>query len=106
MRFVQVKEELEDIRLSRNRMELWCHMPFFKKVVIGCFVRIGIGFHEGKSVYRVITLFFGPLLKNVNMLRGITLPSIEALLHNMCYRLKTLNSFSHSGFGHLTKRTF
>lgn len=28
-------------------------MPFFKKVICGCFVRIGIGQSEGKSVYRV-----------------------------------------------------
>lgn len=31
----------------------WCHMPFFKKTVCGCYVRIGIGNHEGRAVYRV-----------------------------------------------------
>ncbi len=31
----------------------WCHMPFFKNAVTGCFVRIGIGNHEGRAVYRV-----------------------------------------------------
>ena len=29
-------------------------MPFFKKAVTGCYVRIGIGHHEGRPVYRVI----------------------------------------------------
>jgi len=28
-------------------------MPFFKKTVVGCFVKIGIGSHEGRAVYRV-----------------------------------------------------
>ena len=28
-------------------------MPFFKKAVTGCYVRIGIGHHEGRPVYRV-----------------------------------------------------
>ena len=28
-------------------------MPFFEKIVKGCFVRIGIGQHEGRMVYRV-----------------------------------------------------
>ena len=28
-------------------------MPFFKDIVFKCFVRIGIGSHEGRSVYRV-----------------------------------------------------
>ena len=28
-------------------------MPFFKTTVIGCFVRIGIGNHNGRAVYRV-----------------------------------------------------
>ncbi len=28
-------------------------MPFFRETVVGCFVRIGIGAHDGKMVYRV-----------------------------------------------------
>ena len=28
-------------------------MPFFSSVVVGCYVRIGIGQHEGRMVYRV-----------------------------------------------------
>jgi len=31
----------------------WVHMPFFNEAVEGCFVRVGIGAHEGKMVYRV-----------------------------------------------------
>ncbi len=28
-------------------------MPFFSTIIVGCFVRIGIGAHEGRMVYRV-----------------------------------------------------
>ena len=31
----------------------WVHMPFFGSVVIGCFVRVGIGSHDTRPVYRV-----------------------------------------------------
>ncbi|XP_071963061.1 RNA polymerase-associated protein RTF1 homolog [Antedon mediterranea] len=47
------KSDLSKIRLSRNKMERWVHMPFFPTTVIGCFVRIGIGNNEGRPVYRV-----------------------------------------------------
>jgi RNA polymerase-associated protein RTF1 len=53
VKYISTKEELSRIRLSRHKIERWCHMPFFKKVVAGCFVRIGIGNHEGRPVYRV-----------------------------------------------------
>nr|XP_020649408.1 RNA polymerase-associated protein RTF1 homolog isoform X1 [Pogona vitticeps] len=50
---VSLPEELNRIRLSRHKLERWCHMPFFAKTVTGCFVRIGIGNHNSKPVYRV-----------------------------------------------------
>ena len=50
---VDKKEDLHRIRLSRFKLEKLCHFPIFKKTVLGCFVRIGIGNHEGRAVYRV-----------------------------------------------------
>jgi RNA polymerase-associated protein RTF1 len=50
---ITVKEDLNKIRLSRHKLEYWCHMPFFKEVVIGCYIRIGIGAYEGRAIYRV-----------------------------------------------------
>ncbi|KAG8126161.1 putative RNA polymerase-associated RTF1-like protein [Naja naja] len=49
---VSLPEELNRVRLSRHKLERWCHMPFFAKTVTGCFVRIGIGNHNSKPVYR------------------------------------------------------
>ncbi|KAJ8289663.1 hypothetical protein GJAV_G00003890 [Gymnothorax javanicus] len=50
---VSLPDELNRIRLSRHKLERWCHMPFFAKTVHGCFVRIGIGNSSSKPVYRV-----------------------------------------------------
>ena len=50
---ITTKEELSQIRLSRHKLERWCSMPFFKNTVVGCFVKIGIGSHDGRAVYRV-----------------------------------------------------
>ncbi|KAK3743020.1 hypothetical protein QZH41_009282 [Actinostola sp. cb2023] len=50
---VSAIDDLERVRLSRHKMEKWVHMPYFADAIIGCFVRIGIGSHEGRPVYRV-----------------------------------------------------
>ncbi|UYV83172.1 RTF1 [Cordylochernes scorpioides] len=50
---ISTKEELGKIRISRFKLEKWCHAPFFNKTVIGCFVRVGIGNNNGIPVYRV-----------------------------------------------------
>ncbi|XP_019647939.1 PREDICTED: RNA polymerase-associated protein RTF1 homolog isoform X1 [Branchiostoma belcheri] len=50
---ISSKDDINRIRLSRHKLERWCHMPFFKKAVAGCYVRIGIGNHNGKPVYRI-----------------------------------------------------
>jgi len=46
--------ELDKIRLSRYKLDRFCHLPIFKKTVVGCFVRISIGNHPIKGpMYRV-----------------------------------------------------
>ena len=52
--YIEKQEDLEPIRLSRFKLERFLHLPFFKRLAIGCFVRIGIGTDpaSGKSVYR------------------------------------------------------
>ena len=51
-RYVETQEDLEPIRLSRHKMEKFVHLPFFRKLVQGCFVRIGIGSNDQRPVYR------------------------------------------------------
>ncbi len=51
---IDKKAQLSKIRISRTMLEKWCHAPFFKKTVLGAFVRIGFGNdHSGNAVYRV-----------------------------------------------------
>jgi len=50
---IETLQELEKIRLSRFKLDKFVHLPIFKRTVIGCFVKIGIGKSpEGKDVYR------------------------------------------------------
>lgn len=51
--FITTKEQLTRIKLSRNKVEKWCHAPFFESVTRGCFVKIGIGNNASEPVYRV-----------------------------------------------------
>jgi RNA polymerase-associated protein RTF1 len=46
-------EELERLRLTRQKLEKWLLEPFFDKVVPGCYVRIGIGQQGSRPLYRV-----------------------------------------------------
>uniref|UniRef100_A0A1I7U1R8 Plus3 domain-containing protein n=1 Tax=Caenorhabditis tropicalis TaxID=1561998 RepID=A0A1I7U1R8_9PELO len=46
--------ELRKARLSRHKLSLLVHAPFFDSTVIGCFVRIGQGMMSGsESKYRI-----------------------------------------------------
>ena len=47
--------DLEKIRVSRWKMDKFVHLPCFRKTVVGCFVRIGIGNNPESNlpVYRV-----------------------------------------------------
>lgn len=51
--YINTKDDLNKVRLSRHKMERLVHLPFFNRVVQGCYVRIGIGNNNGKPVYRV-----------------------------------------------------
>ena len=57
IRHITTKEQLSKIRVSRFKLERWVHLPFFKKIICGCFIRIGIGDKMGKKVYRVAEIF-------------------------------------------------
>lgn len=51
--YVLTKNELNQIRLSRHKLERFVHLPFFDRLAKGCFVKIGIGQHNNIPVYRV-----------------------------------------------------
>lgn len=51
--YVLTRQELNQIRLSRHKLERFVHLPFFDRLAKGCFVKIGIGQHNNMPVYRV-----------------------------------------------------
>ncbi|CAH0598767.1 unnamed protein product [Chrysodeixis includens] len=53
VKYADSKEQINKLRLSRFKLERLVHLPFFARVVNGCFVRIGIGNNNGNPVYRV-----------------------------------------------------
>ena len=51
---IETLAELDSIRLSRHKLDRFCHLPIFQKTVIGCFIRVSIGNHPIKGpMYRV-----------------------------------------------------
>ena len=52
---VNSRDDLKTAKVSRFRMAQWLHMPWFKRTVIGCYVRVNIGVGEtpGKNTYRI-----------------------------------------------------
>lgn len=51
--YVPTRGDVNNIRLSRHKLERFVHMPFFDRIAKGCFVKIGIGQHNNMPVYRV-----------------------------------------------------
>ena len=53
MMYVETQDDLEPLRLSRDKIERFLHLPIFKKLAIGCFVNV-IDEHNtaGLQVYR------------------------------------------------------
>lgn len=52
---IESKEDLERSRLSRFKIDKFVHLPIFKRTVVGCYVRIGIGQNTERNipVYRI-----------------------------------------------------
>ncbi|RYR02086.1 hypothetical protein HN51_039500 [Arachis hypogaea] len=46
-------EEIKEITIRRSRLVKWLNEPFFEELIVGCFVRIGIGKSESGAVYRL-----------------------------------------------------
>ncbi|KPJ02036.1 PREDICTED: RNA polymerase-associated protein Rtf1 [Papilio xuthus] len=53
VKYADTRDQINKLRLSRFKLERLVHLPFFARVVTGCFVRIGIGNNNGNPVYRV-----------------------------------------------------
>ncbi|XP_059551942.1 RNA polymerase-associated protein RTF1 homolog [Myotis daubentonii] len=95
---VSLPEELNRVRLSRHKLECWCHMPFFAKTVTGCFVRIGIGNHNSKPVYRVAEITGVVETAKVYQLGGTRTNKGLQLRHGDARRVFRLEFVSNQAF--------
>ncbi|CAO2842663.1 unnamed protein product [Amaranthus hypochondriacus] len=46
-------EDIKGITIRRSRLAKWFMEPFFEDMIVGCFVRVGIGMKSGQSIYRL-----------------------------------------------------
>ncbi|XP_010254572.2 PREDICTED: protein RTF1 homolog [Nelumbo nucifera] len=54
-------EEIKSITIRRSKLAKWFMEPFFEELIVGCFVRVGIGMsRSGQSIYRLC------MVKNVD----------------------------------------
>ncbi|XP_036171465.1 RNA polymerase-associated protein RTF1 homolog [Myotis myotis] len=95
---VSLPEELNRVRLSRHKLERWCHMPFFARTVTGCFVRIGIGNHNSKPVYRVAEITGVVETAKVYQLGGTRTNKGLQLRHGDARRVFRLEFVSNQAF--------
>lgn len=46
-------EDIKGITIRRSKLAKWFMEPFFEDLIVGCFVRVGIGMKSGQSIYRL-----------------------------------------------------
>lgn len=46
-------EDIKEITIRRSKLGKWFMEPFFEELIVGCFVRVGIGRSRSGSIYRL-----------------------------------------------------
>ncbi|GAB4831223.1 Protein RTF1 [Ancistrocladus abbreviatus] len=46
-------DEIKSITIRRSKLAKWFMEPFFEELIVGCFVRVGIGVKAGENIYRL-----------------------------------------------------
>lgn len=46
-------DDIKNITIRRSKLSKWFMEPFFEELIVGCFVRVGIGMKDGQSIYRL-----------------------------------------------------
>ncbi|KAI6236660.1 hypothetical protein M3Y95_00181200 [Aphelenchoides besseyi] len=72
--------DLNKCKISRTELARFVHLPFFQKLAIGCFVRVGIGANNGKPVYRMAEI--------VDVVETAKVYSVENTRTNKGFKLK------------------
>jgi RNA polymerase-associated protein RTF1 len=91
-------DDLNGIRLSRDKLEKWCYSPFFKDTVVGCFVRLAIGADRNKSVYRIAEIVAVGKQSKLYSLGKTTTNLTLTLKHGAAERAFNMDIVSNSPF--------
>lgn len=46
-------DDIKEITIRRSKLAKWIMEPFFEELIVGCFVRVGIGRSKSGSIYRL-----------------------------------------------------
>ncbi|KAF8114194.1 hypothetical protein N665_0040s0049 [Sinapis alba] len=57
---VPTYEDIKEITIRRSKLAKWLMEPFFEELIVGCFVRVGIGRSKSGPIYRLC------MVKNVD----------------------------------------
>ncbi|KAG0335123.1 RNA polymerase-associated protein rtf1 [Podila horticola] len=91
-------EELNSIRLGRDKLEKWCYSPYFKDTVVGCFVRVSIGQDRNRPVYRICEIVAVGKQTKVYAL-GATMTNVSLTLkHGKAEKAFMMDILSNSPF--------
>ncbi|CAB1416651.1 unnamed protein product [Pleuronectes platessa] len=91
-------EELKRICLSYNRLEKWCHMPFFATTVTGCFVRVVTGASISDPPHCVAEIVSVMETKNIYQFGSKRTNLVFKLRHASKDQIVTLRSVSNQEF--------
>ncbi|KAF9433839.1 RNA polymerase-associated protein rtf1 [Entomortierella beljakovae] len=92
-------EDLNSIRLSRDRLEKWCYSPFFKDTALGCYVRLLLGPDQNRQpVYRITEIIAVGKQSKIYQV-GKTMTNLTLTLkHGKAEKVFTMDIISNSNF--------
>ncbi|KAG0056435.1 RNA polymerase-associated protein rtf1 [Gryganskiella cystojenkinii] len=91
-------EDLNSIRMTRDKIEKWCYSPFFKDTIVGCFVRFSIGNDRNRPVYRITEVVSVGKQSKIYPV-GKTMTNLTLTLkHGAAERAFTMEAISNSPF--------
>lgn len=98
IQYVSTKAQLNQIKLSRYRLEKFVKLPFFKRLALGCFVRVAIAAAKGRSVYRICEIIDVAETEELYQMGDIQTNKILKLKHGTLERDFRLEFVSNSNF--------
>lgn len=98
IQYVSTSAQLNQMKLSRYRLERFVKLPFFKRLALGCFVKVTIAADKGRSVYRICEIIDVTETEESYQLGDIQTNKVFMLKHGTLERNFRLEFVSNSNF--------